>query len=196
MTNEDFPIETLDARVIPSSLPTPDQRRGLSQRPLAICLDCGDTLIDEGSEVKDGEISLRAELIPGADRLLHALKERGYALALVADGPQATFFNNLEPYGLYDLFDVYAISDQVGVEKPHPAIFHHALEQLGVAPADYDKVVMVGNNLERDVKGANLLGMYSVWLDWAPRRSKTPADASEQPMFTIKTPLDLLDLLP
>ena len=165
------------------------------RQPLAICLDYGDTLIDEGSELKDSEISLRADLIPGADRLLHELKRRGFALALVADGPQASFVNNLGPYGLYELFDAYAISEHVGVEKPHPAIFHHALQQLGVAPADYGRVVMVGNNLERDIKGANFLGMCSVWLDWAPRRSKIPADASEQPMFTIKTPLGLLDLL-
>lgn len=168
----------------------------LAQRPLAICLDCGDTLIDEGSEVKEGEVSLHAELIPGADRLLFALKRSGYPLALVADGPQASFINNLSPYGLYHLFDAYAISEQVGVEKPHPAIFLHALEQLGIAPADYGRVIMVGNNLERDVKGANALGLVSVWLDWAPRRSKIPADASEQPCYTIKLPLELLDLLP
>ena len=27
---------------------------------LAICLDCGDTLVDEDTEVKDGDVSLRA----------------------------------------------------------------------------------------------------------------------------------------
>ncbi|MDQ2998003.1 MAG: hypothetical protein M3R61_13250 [Chloroflexota bacterium] len=43
--------------------------------------------------------------------------------------------------------------------------------------------------------GANALGMISVWLDWAPRRSKIPADASEQPAFTIRTPLELLAVL-
>ena len=37
---------------------------------LAICLDCGDTLIDEATEVKTADdVSLRAELIPGADML-------------------------------------------------------------------------------------------------------------------------------
>lgn len=171
------------------------RRNHRPHKPLAICLDCGDTLIDEGTEVKDGEVSLRAELIAGADRLVREIKQRGYPLALVADGPAATFVNNLAPYGIYDLFDVYAISEQIGVEKPHPAIFHHALKQLGIARVDYDRVLMVGNNLERDIKGANLLGMRSVWLDWAPRRSKVPADASEQPLFTIKSPLELLDLI-
>lgn len=37
---------------------------------LATCLDCGDTLIDEATEVKSvGDISLRADLIPGAGGL-------------------------------------------------------------------------------------------------------------------------------
>jgi putative hydrolase of the HAD superfamily len=53
----------------------------------------------------------------------------------------------------------------------------------------------VGNNLERDVKGANALGLISVWLDWAPRRSKTPADESEVPRHTIKRPLELLNVI-
>jgi putative hydrolase of the HAD superfamily len=54
---------------------------------------------------------------------------------------------------------------------------------------------MVGNYLERDVKGANALGMISVWLDWGPRRPKVPADASEVPAFTIRQPLELLQVV-
>ena len=149
-----------------------------------------------GTEVKDeNDVSLRAELIPGADQLLHELKRREYPLALVADGPVATFENNLGPYDLYDLFDAYSISETLGVLKPHPKMFHDALGKLNISPEDYGKVVMVGNNLGRDIKGANDLGIISVWLDWAPRRSKIPADMSEEPQFTIKNPLDLLDVI-
>ncbi len=162
----------------------------------AILLDCGDTLIDEATEDKNEQhVSLRAELIPGAAELMHALKQRGYPLALVADGPAETFTNNLHPYGLYDLFDVYAISAQIGVEKPHRDIFDHALRQLQIEPADYGRVVMLGNNLERDIKGANALGIISVWLNWSPRRSKIPADKSEVPQYTILQPLELLDVI-
>jgi FMN phosphatase YigB (HAD superfamily) len=167
----------------------------MSKKILAICFDCGDTLVDEATEVKDGEISLKAELIPGADELLHELKRHDYLLALVADGPTATFENNLNPYGLYSLFDAYAISEELGVLKPHPKMFHYALKQLNIAEDNYGQVIMVGNNLSRDIKGANDLGIISVWLDWAPRRSKIPANATEQPRFTIKTPLDLLDVI-
>jgi len=163
---------------------------------LAICLDCGDTLIDEGTELKtDDGVSQQADLIPGADHLMHALKERGYPLALVADGPAATFKNNLGPYGLYELFDAYSISQLVGVSKPHPDIFHDAMRQLGIGVGEYGRVVMVGNHLGRDVKGANDLGMISVWLDWAPRRHKIPRNPSEIPQHTIKEPLALIPLL-
>ena len=168
----------------------------IKRKILAVCLDCGDTLVDEGTEVKtDGDVSLRADLIPGADTLVHALKQRGYPLALVADGPVATFHNNLGPYGLYDLFDAYAISEAVGVSKPNAAIYHHALQQLDIGSADYGHVVMVGNHLGRDIKGANQLGIISVWLDRSPRRAKIPADPSEEPDYTIKQPMDLIALL-
>jgi FMN phosphatase YigB (HAD superfamily) len=168
----------------------------LEPRPVrAIFLDCGDTLIDEGTEEKVGEVSMRADLIPGADALMHALKARGYTLALVADGPTATFRNNLGPYQLFDLFDAYAISEEVGVTKPDAAMFLTALGQLDIQPEEYGSVVMVGNHLGRDVKGANDLGLISVWLDWAPRRAKVPTDASEIPDFTIKMPLELLAVL-
>jgi len=141
---------------------------------LAILFDCGDTLVDEATEVKDETgTSLRAELIPGATDLVRDLKSRGYKLALVADGPAATFVNNLSPYGLYELFDVYAVSEVLGVEKPDARMFHYALEALEIRREEYNKVIMVGNNLERDIRGANELGILSVWLNWSPRRRKT-----------------------
>lgn len=163
---------------------------------LAICFDCGDTLVDEATEIKtEGDVSLRAELIPGADELLRELKRRGYPLALVGDGPAATFYNNLAPYGLYQLFDAYAFSERVGVCKPQPQIFLAALQQLEIDRQDYGRVIMVGNYLARDIKGANDLGLISVWLDWSPRRPKIPADTSEVPQFTIKTPFQLLQVI-
>jgi putative hydrolase of the HAD superfamily len=74
-------------------------------------------------------------------------------------------------------------------------MFTHALDQLEIAKPAYGQTVMVGNNLARDIKGANLLGMISVWLDWAPRRSKVPADQTEVPGYIIKEPLELLEVI-
>ena len=166
-------------------------------RPLrAICFDFGDTLADEATEIKDEtQTTLRAELIPGAAELLYELKRRGVPLALVADGRPGTYYNVLTQHKVYDLFDAFAISEIVGVEKPDRRIFEHAFRQLGVTPQEYGRVMMVGNNLARDVKGANCLGLISVWLDWAPRRSKIPADEWEVPRYTIREPLQLLEVV-
>lgn len=163
---------------------------------LAICLDCGDTIVDEGTERKDAQrVVQRAELIPGAAAMVEGIKARGYPLALVADGSVASFQNVLPQHNLYHHFDVFAISGDVGVQKPDARMFHRALDQLKIEPTEYHRVVMVGNNLARDIKGANALELISVWLDWAPRRAKIPADASEAPRYTIKTPAELLPLL-
>lgn len=168
----------------------------MSHHILAVLLDCGDTLADEGTEIKDqAGVTLRAELIPGAREMLVQIKQRNYPVALVADGPVATFQNILTQHDLRQFFDVFSISEQVGNDKPHPNIFHHALAQLNIAPNDYARVVMVGNNLARDVKGANALGILSVWLNWGPRRAKIPADESEEPKYTIYSPLELIPLL-
>ncbi len=161
-----------------------------------ICFDFGDTLADEATEEKDEtHTTLRAELIPGVDVLLRELYQRGYKLALVANGRPGTYVNTLKQHGLYRLFQAFAVSELLGTSKPDRRMFDHALQLLGVSPADYGQTMMVGNDLSADIRGANGVGMISVWLDWSPRRSKTPADVSEVPDYTIKMPLELLGII-
>jgi putative hydrolase of the HAD superfamily len=161
-----------------------------------VLLDSGATIVDEATEVKDERgATLRAELIPGAAQMIHALRDRGYRIGLVADGPTDTFRNVLTQHGLRDLFEVMATSEDVGVCKPDPRMFRTALDALGIPESDYGRVVMVGNHLERDIKGANGLGLVSVHLRWSPRRSKVPAGPGEVPAYTIDTPMELLQLL-
>jgi len=168
----------------------------VANRILAVCLDFGDTLADEASEVKDDALTtLRAELIPGAGELLRELKRRDYKLALVADGRPGTYSNVLRQHSVHELFDAFAISEEVGVEKPDGRMFVAALDALGIESKDYDRTVMVGNRLDRDVRGANDLGMVSVWIDWSGRNIDEPADDSEIPNFTIHAPLELMDVL-
>lgn len=168
----------------------------MANRILAVCLDSGDTLVDEASEVKDEtETSLRGDLIPGSGELLHELKRRGYKLALVADGRPGTYSNILRQHAVHHLFDTFAISEEVGVEKPNERMFVAALDALDIELEDYERTVMVGNRLDRDVRGANDLGMVSVWIDWSSRYSAEPENDAEVPDFTIHAPLELLDVL-
>ncbi len=166
------------------------------KKTYTVFIDCGDTLADEESQVFiEGELVKSADLIPGAKELILMLKERGFTVALVADGLTLSFRNILNQHGLWDCFDYHAISEEVGICKPHEAMFRNAADALGIKDEDFSKVVMVGNNLSRDVKGANALGMKSVFLSWSPRYPKVPADKREKPDYTIAMPLDLLDLM-
>jgi putative hydrolase of the HAD superfamily len=113
----------------------------------------------------------------------------------VADGRPGTYANVLAQHGVLDLFDLMTISEQLGCEKPDARMFTTTMDRLGLSPADYSRVLMVGNNLERDIKGANLAGLTSVWIDWAPRRSKIPAEPAEVPHYTIRLPQDLLAII-
>lgn len=44
---------------------------------------------------------------------------------------------------------------------------------------------MVGNNLARDIRGANALGLASVWLSWNARYPLQPADSAETPRYQV-----------
>ena len=168
----------------------------MTARVVAVCFDSGDTLVDEATEVRDARgVVVRADLIGGAADTVRAVKALGYPVALVADGLAESFANVLGRAGVWPLFDAVAVSETLGVEKPHPRMFRYALEQLGIDQQDYGHVVMVGNHLGRDVAGANALGLISVWLDWAPRRSKVPRTALEVPRHVARKPLEVLDVL-
>jgi putative hydrolase of the HAD superfamily len=127
--------------------------------------------------------------------MLRTLRASGHTLALVADGPRATFENILKPHRLWRLFDAFAVSGDVGVSKPDARMFETALQHLEVSPDEYHNVVMVGNNLARDVRGAHALGITTIWLNWSPRRAKEPKDELEVPDYVAATPRDVVRIV-
>jgi putative hydrolase of the HAD superfamily len=154
-----------------------------SRRPLwAVLFDLGDTLMVEETEEKDETATtLRAELFDGAAETLWRLRREGYLLGLVADTRPGTYRNVLRQHGLEGVFDVLAISEELGCQKPDRRMFDHVLTALGLRPEEAGRVAMVGNNLSRDVCGANRCGMLSVWLRHNRRYPLEPADPDERP---------------
>jgi FMN phosphatase YigB (HAD superfamily) len=74
--------------------------------------------------------------------------------------------------GIDRYFDVWTVSEEVGAEKPDPAIFEHALSRAGT-PAD--RCAMVGDRLDNDVEPARRHGMTGVWL----LRGEAPDEPTE-----------------
>ena len=168
----------------------------MANKKLIIFTDSGDTIIDEGTQVYDDRgIVLEADFIPGAGEVLKQLHEEGFTIALVADGEWESFQNVYRKNGLGYCFDAWVFSEVVGLQKPAPIMFETAYEKLGLTEADKSRIVMIGNNLKKDIAGANRQGLISVWLDWSPRYFHTVEEPDWQPDYTVKTPQELLTLL-
>lgn len=162
----------------------------------AVLFDLGDTLMDESTERKDGlGVTQSAALVPGIEVLVRYLHAQGVPLGLVADTRGGTYQNVLKQHGLFELFGAFAISEEIGCEKPDRRIFQHALRQLGIGADEHTRVAMIGNNLARDVRGANALGLISIWLQWNARYSLLPADADEEPRHRAADAVQLQKLL-
>ena len=92
---------------------------------------------------------------------LDLLKQQGLTLGLISNMnvPGGELAENM---GLTPCLDLAVTSGEVGVEKPHPPIFHEALRRAGVAA---DEAAHVGDQLSSDVDGARSVGIQPVLLD-------------------------------
>lgn len=86
-----------------------------------------------------------------------------YKLVLITNGSPSLQNLKLEiTPELVPYFDEIIISGDFGRGKPDPTIFEHALAALSVKK---DEAIMVGDNLNTDILGANRAGIPSVWLN-------------------------------
>lgn len=130
---------------------------------------------------------------PDVLQVLPELRAHGVALGLItnASHPMHLRDHELRQTGLLDLFPTCRLSAaDVGVIKPHPAIFKRGLELLGVEP---HQAVFVGDSLAADVAGAQGVGMPAVWI---AREGETRPDSAEVvPEASISTLHELLPVL-
>jgi putative hydrolase of the HAD superfamily len=158
-------------------------------------------LADFGVEIDDEELDryLEAEhrawdpariLAAHTHPLLESLRGEGLKLGLVSNAfdPGWLLHRDLEQMGLAQRLDFSVFSSEVGMRKPHPAIFERALEALGVEP---ERALFVGDRLYEDVRGAAELGMTTVQALWF--RADQHPDGAE-PDYQAFTQLDVLNV--
>ena len=122
--------------------------------------------------------------------LLEALRGMGLKLGLVSNAfdPGPLLHHDLERMGLEERLDFSVFSSEVGMRKPHPAIFERALEALEVEP---ENALFVGDRLFEDIRGAAELGMTTVQALWY--RADDHPDGAE-PDHQAFTQLDVLNV--
>lgn len=95
---------------------------------------------------------------------LTELQQRGFLLGVVTNRTWGgkPFLEGMQKLGLLAYFDSdhIAISADLGICKPNPAIFLHALNALNVKP---EEAAMVGDSLHADIFGAKELNMLAIW---------------------------------
>jgi HAD superfamily hydrolase (TIGR01509 family) len=105
------------------------------------------------------------ELVPrsGVGELLGRLAADCVPVAAISNAPFSgrIIAGELHRHGLLSLFRFVISSADVGLRKPHPAIFDGALVRLGAQAAES---WFVGDTLAEDIVGAQAVGLQAIWL--------------------------------
>jgi putative hydrolase of the HAD superfamily len=162
-----------------------DQRGPFTQRLVLRFVEKADAerVIERGKELWSYPPD---SLQPDARAGLEALRGR-YRLGVLAN-QERWIRETLARDGLDGYFDVWALSAEVGVDKPDPRIFEHALTEAGSPP---ERCAMIGDRLDNDIAAAKAQGMRTVWL----LRGEAPLDPSAEqlavPDASVRTLLEL-----
>ena len=100
------------------------------------------------------------EAYPEVPDTLRALRSRGLHLAICSNWDW-DLAEAVDEAGLTELVDVQVSSAWAGARKPHPRIFRHTLDKIGVSA---DDALFVGDTWGPDVEGPRAVGITPVYL--------------------------------
>lgn len=103
------------------------------------------------------------QLFEEVPEVLSRLQEMDVPLAVVANW-DSNLPSCIEELGIRKFFSAIIASEAVGVEKPDPAIFRRAADELSLS-VETDRILYVGNEYRADVLGARAAGLTPVLID-------------------------------
>ena len=130
--------------------------------------------------------SSKPGVVEGAHELMDYLKHQGYRMHMCSNGFHEVQYKKLAACGLKDYFDTIILSEDAGANKPSMQYFDYALRQSG---ADIATTMMIGDNLQTDIMGANRAGLDTILFNrWG-------IDPSPVPTHTVETLRDIMKIL-
>lgn len=128
------------------------------------------------------------EPYPTVRPLLVKLKEKNLMLGIVSDAPRLKAWMRLTEMGLSEFFDEVITLDDSGELKPSPKPFELALKKFKAEPKE---IIFVGDNPERDIRGAKQAGFFTALAKYGQifKSKKKEAD------FELKKPVELLEVI-
>ena len=123
---------------------------------------------------------------------LESLRAARMRTGIVTHGMTTKQCEKLLRLGIVDLLgprDIF-ISEQVGIAKPNPKLYQHALTSMGLLPSE---VLYVGDNLAHDIVPPRSIGMHTAWI----KRSAKPGQDVEaaSPEFIVNDFGELAQIL-
>lgn len=125
------------------------------ERPMAVLLSAGNAVYDWYQQPEQWEP------YPEVIETLALGQERGFVQGVISDWG-TDLVPILDAHGVTRHLDFVVASAAVGSAKPHPDIFHLALERAKLEPSE---VLYVGDSYVSDVLGARGVGITPVLID-------------------------------
>lgn len=106
-------------------------------------------------------------LFPNTHETLQNLQNK-FPLHIITNGFKEVQSVKMGGTDLNRYFQLILCSEDVGVNKPNKRVFQRALELTNCDPAN---AVMIGDNIEADIRGAQKVGMSTILFD--PKKEHT-----------------------
>lgn len=117
-----------------------------------------DEIISERVEILTAIYEEELEVAPGLTPLLDELRLRKYLLAVASSSPLRVINFVLDMFSLHGYFDAVVSGECTENGKPHPDIYLHTAERLGVSPSE---CVAIEDSIN-GVRSATGAGMYCI----------------------------------
>jgi 2-haloacid dehalogenase len=101
-------------------------------------------------------------MLEGSIELLESLKNK-VKLAIITNGLKEAQRPRIKKLGIGKYFEAIIVSDEIGISKPHKGYFDIVMETCGNPPKN--KVLVIGDSLNSDMKGAINYGLDSCWCN-------------------------------
>jgi 2-haloacid dehalogenase len=140
---------------------TPNEVRNLRFHQLVEATDLDADPIEMADRYTDG-LGSSGELYLGAIDVLADLSQVA-SLAIITNGIGEVQRSRIERLDLDRYFDAVVISGEVGAAKPGAEIFAMTFDELGNPPKD--SALMIGDNLNSDIRGGINYGIDTCWYN-------------------------------
>ena len=106
----------------------------------------------------------KVEVMPNAEIMLHKLSQHAdcYIATNAKDSERGDIIKALQRVGLHKYFKDIFCFREIGYSKPSDDYFNAILNKLEVKK---DNLVMIGDSLESDIKGAKSFGIETILYD-------------------------------